>query len=293
MSVPQYYRIQLDPIPRILYGKTSTIENFRWTASGTKPRECEINYIIEGGMTEIREDGDTLHLEEGTATTFVNNRRFTQWCDTSIHRETCLGLLVREEPVPLTEEQVLHWDNNSRAAILPAIIEDKSIARRIGGLLKTAIRKHRDHADPARIASMGSTICEILSLLTEYAVTQAQSRQQKSYMSGYRFCRGACAYVAEHLDERIQVEDVAKHLCISYSYLSKLFSRHMGLSLIEYINREKVAQVQELVASYGQTLEEAGKAVGITDSKYLSSLFRKHTGMTVTEFRHQCRLSTE
>ena len=100
-------------------------------------------------------------------------------------------------------------------------------------------------------------------------------------------------HVAEHLDERIQVEDVAKHLCISYSYLSKLFSRHMGLSLIEYINREKVAQVQELVASYGQTLEEAGKAVGITDSKYLSSLFRKHTGMTVTEFRHQCRLSTE
>ncbi len=293
MNVPQYYRISLDPIPRILYGNAATRENYRYTYSGTKPRECEINFIAEGPLNEVWEDGTSRVREEGTAFTFIHNRRFTHWCSEPIHREVCLGLLVRELPEPMTEEQVLAWNNHSRAAILPAVIEDRATARRIGNLLKVAISKHRDHADPARVASMGSTVCEILALLTEYAVAQAQTRRQSSYMTGYRFCRQACTYVTAHLHERIQVEDVAKHLCISYSYLSKLFSRHMGVSLIEYINREKVAQVQELVASYGQTLEEAGKAVGITDSKYLSSLFRKHTGMTVTEFRHQSRMSTE
>ena len=53
---------------------------------------------------------------------------------------------------------------------------------------------------------------------------------------------------------------------------------------------EKIAQVQELVSAFGQTLEEAGSTVGIKDTKYLSALFRKYTGMTVTEFRRAGKL---
>ena len=101
------------------------------------------------------------------------------------------------------------------------------------------------------------------------------------------------ALKAERERCKMTQEFVAEHLGISTRYLSSLFSRHLGLPPIQYINREKIATVAELLLSRGMSLEAAGRSVGFEDVRYLRTLFRRCMGMTATEYKAQQKAQEE
>lgn len=71
----------------------------------------------------------------------------------------------------------------------------------------------------------------------------------------------------------------------SYAHLSKLFSRHVGLTLEKYLIRLRIERVKELL-SYGQlTLAEIADELRYSSSQHLSTQFRQVTGQTVTEYK--------
>ncbi len=286
MEKAQFYRVCLDPPPAIIYETVRSHENYKFHYFPDSARDCELNYISKGNLVK-KQGGHLRTLEEGTLFSFIHDHEFVLHCSDPIYQEVCLGLRFAEPPVLMTEEQVRRWDPKSTGAILPTQVLDRKVSRQLSLLLQNAIRRKRDQSDPAQGLNIRISIMEIFAALTEYAVTQLRSDVLGPYMTGYRFCRSACTYIAEHLHEKILVEDIARQLGISYSYLIKLFARHMNVPIVRYINREKIRVVEDLILNHGQTLEAAGNAVGITDSKYLSSLFRQYTGMTVTDYRHK------
>ena len=58
------------------------------------------------------------------------------------------------------------------------------------------------------------------------------------------------------------------------------------MTIVEYINREKLKLVKDQITTMKVTLEEAGAEVGITDVKYLSRLFKKYNGITAMEYNN-------
>lgn len=286
MERSKFYRVSLDPPPTIIYETVRSHKNYKFHYFPDSARDCELNYIVKGNLIE-NQNGLHRTLEEGTLFSFIHDHEFVLHCNEPIYQEVCLGLRFSESPVLMTDDQVRNWNPLSTGAILPSLVRDRKVSRHLSLLLQNAIRHKRDRSDPAQGMNIRISIMEIFAALTEYAVTQMRSDVQGPYMTGYRFCRMACAYIAEHLHEKILVEDVAKQLGISYSYLIKLFARHMNIPIVRYINREKIRVVEDLILNHGQTIEEAGRAVGIADSKYLSSLFRQYTGMTVTDYRYK------
>ena len=61
------------------------------------------------------------------------------------------------------------------------------------------------------------------------------------------------------------------------------------MTLMEYVNDQRIMKVREMLAASDISSAKAGEAVGIQDPKYLSRLFRRYTGMTITEYRNLCR----
>lgn len=103
--------------------------------------------------------------------------------------------------------------------------------------------------------------------------------------SGAALADAALHYLAEHLDRPVRAEEIAASLNVSTGYLSTVFKRHTGQSLIAYFNRLKMERVCELMRVRGLSLKQAGAFVGLLDENYLSRLFRRHTGVSVREFR--------
>jgi len=70
-----------------------------------------------------------------------------------------------------------------------------------------------------------------------------------------------------------------------YSYLSKLFSAVVGITLEKYIIAQRIERVKELLAYGEQTLSEIAWQMGYSSPQHLSTQFRQITGMTPSLFK--------
>ncbi len=80
-------------------------------------------------------------------------------------------------------------------------------------------------------------------------------------------------------------DELSKELHISYSKLSKTFSRVEGITIEHYVLQQRIEKAKELL-SYGEkTISEIAFEMGYSSTAHLSSQFKKITGMPPSEFR--------
>lgn len=80
---------------------------------------------------------------------------------------------------------------------------------------------------------------------------------------------------------------IAGNLHHDYSYLSKLFSETEGITIEQYIIRQKIEKVKEMLTYDEKSLNEIALDLGYSSTAHLSSQFKKITGLTPTAFK-QC-----
>ena len=93
------------------------------------------------------------------------------------------------------------------------------------------------------------------------------------------------AYINDHITEKIVVPEVAKWLKISSGYLSSLFNKSTGMSITDYINKQKVMASKNLLDNTKMPLSEVSAYFSFSSQSYYQNLFKKFTGMTPTEYR--------
>ena len=92
-------------------------------------------------------------------------------------------------------------------------------------------------------------------------------------------------YIEDHYFEPLTLNMVADKVGITPAYLSNLFSQHMRVTLIDYLNEVRIDHAcVYLKQNYFKTYEIAYK-VGYRDEKYFSKVFRKVKGMTPSEYK--------
>ena len=79
---------------------------------------------------------------------------------------------------------------------------------------------------------------------------------------------------------------IADHLNYDYKYLSTLFSSVEGITLEQYIIRQKIERIKELIVYDELTLSEIAFQLGYSSIAHLSSQFKKVTGMTPSQFKN-------
>lgn len=72
---------------------------------------------------------------------------------------------------------------------------------------------------------------------------------------------------------------------LNYQSLSKLFSKHTGVTLEKYIILNKIERIKELIDNQEYTLTEIAYMMDYSSVHYLSSQFKLETGYTVSEYK--------
>lgn len=91
-------------------------------------------------------------------------------------------------------------------------------------------------------------------------------------------------YIAGAMDKDIPLSDLAETLDKTPNYLNAVFKEANGITIHQYINREKVRVIAELMEDKGLSFKAACENVAITDVSYGYRLFKKHTGVTPGDY---------
>ena len=95
----------------------------------------------------------------------------------------------------------------------------------------------------------------------------------------------AIFYIQRHFDQPLNRSDVAEAISVSENYLSQIFRQEMGISLWDYLNRQRINHAQHLLESTTTSVTEVAAAVGIYDPAYFSRIFHKQTGLSPSAYR--------
>ena len=99
------------------------------------------------------------------------------------------------------------------------------------------------------------------------------------------------AYIDEHCTEAFEMDALAEVACVSSSYLSRLFKKHLGTTPMRYRNSVRVERAKHLLLAKSVTVEEIADTLGFEDAKYFSHLFKTATSLTPSQFRRKYRAS--
>ncbi|MCU6797952.1 response regulator [Paenibacillus sp. WQ 127069] len=101
------------------------------------------------------------------------------------------------------------------------------------------------------------------------------------------FVRKAQMYMKHNYHLSISTTDIAQNVKLSRSYLSDLYSKETGESLIESLVRIRLEAAKQLLLANNKKVYEVAEAVGFTDAKVFAKTFKKAVGCTPKEYEEQ------
>lgn len=100
------------------------------------------------------------------------------------------------------------------------------------------------------------------------------------------YTRQVLNYIAHHYNETLNLDTLAVQAGVSKSHLCHIFKKHMGCTIIRYINQLRCYRALSMISS-GASVTKASTEVGYNDYNYFSRVFREITGLSPSEVFHK------
>ncbi|MFC0214612.1 helix-turn-helix domain-containing protein [Paenibacillus chartarius] len=120
--------------------------------------------------------------------------------------------------------------------------------------------------------------------LLDFAGRVAQLSNTNDITAPVRICR---EYIYDHLYEEMSAGQLADLAGLNANYLSKLFKQQTGLSLMNFIQKERIEEAKKLLVQTRDSVAAIGSRLCFYDQTYFIKVFKKYTGITPREYRNR------
>lgn len=93
-------------------------------------------------------------------------------------------------------------------------------------------------------------------------------------------------YIESHLRDRITLREVADAANLSRNYASTVFRDELGMTMNEFIMRERITEACRLLGSPDLQISEIAEQLQFCSQSYFTQCFTKVTGKTPGEYRN-------
>ena len=91
--------------------------------------------------------------------------------------------------------------------------------------------------------------------------------------------------INEEYKEELSLKTLAAKYRINSSYLGQIFSKEVGVSFSEYLNKVKNTKAKELILNTNMKINNIAREVGYTDTSYFYRKFKKYYGVCPSTLR--------
>ncbi|MYA09432.1 MAG: AraC family transcriptional regulator [Holophagales bacterium] len=104
------------------------------------------------------------------------------------------------------------------------------------------------------------------------------------------FVQAAIDYMADHLAETVRLEDLARYIGLSPTYLQRIFRAQVGESPAEYARRLRLERAAWLLRRPGATVTEVALESGYGAPEAFTRAFRSRFGVSPSAYRQSLRV---
>ena len=127
-----------------------------------------------------------------------------------------------------------------------------------------------------------------LSLLLHY-VEQECKAERSSARPRNETVEQICAYLAANYPQKFSLTDVAARFYLSPYYLSRLFRRVTGQSIVDYINGRRIEAAQHLLETTDLNIIAVAEQTGFASAAHFRRVFRETMGVGPLQYRKSNR----
>jgi AraC family L-rhamnose operon regulatory protein RhaS len=98
-----------------------------------------------------------------------------------------------------------------------------------------------------------------------------------------------CGYVERHYDQKITLPLLSELFYIGVRQLNRQFNRHLGTSVIGYVQRIRMERAKRLLVETDEKIIQIAELVGYEDAASFSRTFTREVGCPPGKYREQSR----
>ena len=129
-----------------------------------------------------------------------------------------------------------------------------------------------------------SMLTELLIYLRQCATEQRKKSEQPERITN-RTVEKVSAYISQNYREPLSLKSIAEQFYISPYYLSHLFKKCTGLSILEYINSVRTRAAKKYLETTKLKITEITELTGFCTSSHFGRIFKQGTGLSPNRYR--------
>ncbi|MEQ6376830.1 helix-turn-helix transcriptional regulator [Bacillaceae bacterium S4-13-58] len=95
----------------------------------------------------------------------------------------------------------------------------------------------------------------------------------------------AITFINQHILQKLSLPMIASNCYVSPSYLSHLFKKEVGLSVVQFINKRRVEESRNFLLHTTSSISEIATLFQFCNQSYYTAQFKEYMGITPKEFR--------
>ena len=257
---------------------------------------CAVNYILNGEKVSLADLTiyDELQTDFSSQMAAEKTDAPADLHNTLSLEQTLMSMIRKGDTAALSE-----WAKNAPAIRGGVIAFDQ--LRQMKNLFivsvtlasRAAIRGGMDADDALMLSDRYIQRCELMNTAEEitnlqfHMISDYTARVERLHFGSdsSQLIAAVSNYIQHHLSEPITTEQIAASLYISRTHLSARFHKETGITLSDYILKEKTEEAKRLLRYTDKSLAAISAYLGFSSQSHFSRTFRKYAGITPGEYR--------
>ena len=128
-----------------------------------------------------------------------------------------------------------------------------------------------------------------LSLLLHYVNKEAAAESGNPAQPRNETVEKICAYLTANYAQKLDLGSVAARFYLSPYYLSRLFRRVTGQSIVDYINVRRIEAARRLLETTDLNINDVAEATGFSTAAHFRRVFHEQMGVSPIQYRKSFR----